>query len=173
MITSKRFFRYCAITVTFMILIFYLYNDGFIAYKLQKATSSPIQLVEYYTGIKFPDEVEISNVKISWFDESKIMSSDYLEAMLIVPSNMIDKWFPESGRHYNFHENYNILPNSDKEKISFSYNKFNAVRRWGYKTQRTISFAVLESENESTQIYISVDMLGWYLWDKWKLGGMD
>lgn len=175
MIKLKQIIFLSISMLIFLILICYLYNDGLIVYKIQKATTQPLQLVEYYTGIDFSNRVEISNVKFSRLDESVIMSNNYMVATLLAPSDMIDNWFPESGRKYN-HTHIVFIPldtEIDAEKIKFSYSKYNTVRRWGYKTQRSINFTVMESENELTKIYVSIDMLGWYLWNKWCLGGMD
>ena len=79
--------------------------------------------------------------------------------------------FPENGRTYGYKSA--IYPaDIDPQRIDFSYSKYNTIRRWGYKTQRTISFCVMKTEGEFTVVHIKVDILGWYLWNKWKLGGM-
>ncbi len=166
---------YCFVVLFIVVVLVCIYNDGRIPYNIQKVSTPPISLIEYYTGIKFPDGTKVNNIDYIHsinHEDTFYDGEDHIEATLLIPSNKIDNIFPENGRDYE-HKSANCPVYVDDKSIDFSYKKYNAVRRWGYKTQRTISFCIMESNNNVTPVHINIGTLGWYLWDKWKLGGMD
>lgn len=168
-----RKIKYIAIfIIVIIILIVLLYNDGWYIYKIQKKILSPLRLVEYYTDIKFPTETIVDKIEYKK-DSPDILNDEYCEATLSISANKINSLFKEEYRDYDPSHAYGAPPNSDTQKIDYSCVMYNTVRRWNSKTQRTILFTVMKPENEISKVHISIDKLGWYLWNCWQLGGMD
>lgn len=153
-----------------LIIAFMVYwnNDGWLAYKIQKVKLTPLELINYYTSIPFPATVKVESIDFG--KDTPGSNDEYLEATLLIPSDEIANLFNEKIRDYDS-SNALLFKDEEKEYIYFSSNMYNTVRKLLDKTQRTIHFTVLKSNNEYTKVYVLIDKLGWYLWNKQQLGG--
>lgn len=161
---------YLSIILIFVILILYFYNDGWLPYSIQKKALSPLSLVEYYTNINFPTEtiVEFSE----FLNDSPDKRDECFKIVFLVPTDELSNLFREECRDYNPTPTFAIPSDMSQETVDFTCSMYNTVRKWNLKTQRTIQIAVMKSEGIYNKVYISIDKLGWYLWDKWQLGGI-
>lgn len=166
----KKFICFICIGM-FICGIFYLYNDGSLVYIIKKQITPPISLIEYYTGLDLPFETELKMIKFT-----KDWTGENLEAIIVVPTGELDNLFPENTRNYDVDSDMFIFNNIDIDdrKIYFSSNRYSVVRKWNLKwnlkMQRTMKFTVIKSNNGCSDIHISIDLLSWYLWNKWHLG---
>lgn len=153
-----------------LIAILFYFNNGWIAYNIQKKQLTTLELLQYYTNIPFTNaNIEIESVEFTK-DTPKYMD-EALKAILLVPTKEIDHLFKEEVRNYNVTSMPMRFMGDDESSVYFNIPMFQAVRRWLIKTSRSITIAVLKPEGEYTKVYVSIDKLGWYLWNKHQLGG--
>lgn len=166
---KKMIFTLTIFVVMIIAFVVYWNNDGWINYNIQKKQLSELELINYYTNIRFPDTTNIESCK--FIKDTPGVTDECLKAILIIPSNEIDNLFPEKVRNYNTSFVPIKFNDNDESLVYFWHEKYNTVRKWFTKTQRSIDFAVLKPEGDHNKIYVSVSKLGWYLWNKQQLGG--
>jgi len=155
-----------ALSVTIACVLFYVYIDGFIPYKIQKTIMPTLKLIEYYTGKRFPNETSIESFK--FHDDWTEAHEGAFEAVLNIPMNSIDDLFSEEERYYG--SVYPIkVSGLESSKIDFEVSQYCAVRRLTYISSRHMHFTILNPEEDTIKIYVLIDRLGWYETNKWKL----
>ena len=164
--------KFLIILSIFMVLItaFIIYwnNDSWMAYNLQKRRLSTLDLIKDYTRIKFPNSTKIESYRFK--EDTPIFNDECLKATLLVPTSEIANLFPEKIRDYNISR---AVLGDDKKNIYFSALQFSTVKKWLDKTQRSIHFTVIKPKNNYSKVYISIDKLGWHMWNSYKLSGRD
>ena len=136
----------------------YLYIDGMILYKIQKAVLPPLKLIEYYTERKFPEGTELNSIE---FYPTDPPYTEYLEAVVMIPEYAIDDLFSEKERQYDDYYR-KTLPKDEQQKFSFCVHKYIVSRRLTYSIRSGMSFEVLEPETGYIKMYVSVGNLGAY-----------
>lgn len=133
------------------ILIIYINisNDGTLRYTVISHNYSPVDIINCYTEVEFPEDISVNK-----FCVNKEGDSNILNARLRIESRELDEIIPEDKR------NYKEL-NSDDSKEYFEYRKTKKVRKWSKKEQRNIIINTLKYENGIVTIDINVDKLNW------------
>jgi len=137
-------------------------NDGL--YVLNKVNSNERELINRYT-IQFPEQTIIETFSLKKDIESYFFShNEYIEATLLVPNNVIPILFSETIREYDITQTLDLSHGTTDDKFHFGVWMPRTVSKWFDKTQRTISFTVMQPDEKYTRVFVSVDKLGWNLW---------
>ena len=133
------------------ILIIYINisNDGTLQYAVISNNYTPVEIINCYTEVEFPE-----NISVDKFYINKEEHSNILNARIRIGSRELDEIIPEDKRNYK-------ESNSDDSKKYFEYRKSKKVRRWLKKEQRNIIIKTLKYENGIVTIDINVDKLNW------------
>ncbi|MDY6315245.1 MAG: hypothetical protein SPL89_08800 [Clostridia bacterium] len=151
--------------VAVLLIILYYFYDG--AYVIETMTSTELELINEYATYKTPfsDKTIVEDFVLKDDIESYFYHhNQYIKATLLVPNDEIDAIFPEELRCYDT-DMYFDLRKNDNEVVHFKIWMPRAVVKWPDKTSRNIQYNVLVSGNEYTKVYLSVDKLGWKLYN--------
>lgn len=153
------------VLITLSIAAVYYIYDG--AYVIETMTSTELELINEYATYKTPfsDKTIVEDFVLKDDIESYFYHhNQYIKATLLVPNDEIDDIFPEKLRCYDT-DMYLDLRKNDNEVVHFKIWMPRAVVKWPDKTSRNIQYNVLVSGNEYTKVYLSVDKLGWKLYN--------
>ena len=147
------------IVLFFSIILAYFKNEG--SYLLKKYTRTEVELLRDFTKFQFPDSTIINTMTIEGDTGSYFFShNEVLRAIVSVPSNEIDKLFPETYRSpYEYAYSGHELENGEERE--FMIFSAHAVTKWFDKTQRSIYITAVRPKDKYTKVYVSVDKLGW------------
>ena len=148
-----------------LLIILYYFYDG--AYVIETMTSTELELINEYATYKTPfsDKTIVEDFVLADDTDSHFYRhNQYIEATLLVPNDEIDAIFPENLREYDIDLVLDLRKN-DNESFYFGVWMPRRVEKWPERTSRSITYTVLIPGNEYTKVYLSVDKLGWKLYN--------
>lgn len=153
------------VLITLSIAAVYYIYDG--AYVIETMTSTELELINEYATYKTPfsDKTIVEDFVLKDDIESYFYHhNQYIKATLLVPNDEIDDIFPEKLREYDIDLVLDLRKN-DNESFYFGVWMPRRVEKWPERTSRSITYTVLIPGNEYTKVYLSVDKLGWKLYN--------
>ncbi len=153
------------VLITLSIAAVYYIYDG--AYVIETMTSTELELINKYATYKTPfsDKTIVEDFVLKDDIESYFYHhNQYIKATLLVPNDEIDDIFPEKLREYDIDLVLDLRKN-DNESFYFGVWMPRRVEKWPERTSRSITYTVLIPGNEYTKVYLSVDKLGWKLYN--------